>query len=490
MDVKHTVSDLISAVGPMYQAIDIRAISIPSGESWLNVMAVVRLTYEDVETANERIARLGQDLVPVQTKSLRIDSGVRPFSEWPEFVQDAQSNGILRIGAREVKLRQQPDIQRAGGYIRKGHWYVRPFDGRSWPVLTVAFDLPGISPLADGDQPFHKEVHLLDYADVYEAVNALCELAVSVQHPGSDFSVQVPIFATIEQIRVHAATKTLDVSLVRHAELSSLRFVVSVRGPTTLVNEPFREHKTISDFAAVTDDEIISARGSAAFDGFNLGDYVRVRLTHPTLGGLEWDEGPARRFVPPGERNALLEALTFFCGAEELDELLVRAYDVKNFKVSGGAAFELHVAWLLGLCGFSTALLGKYENIVAPNSKVRRASVDILASRSDRSDLLLIVACTLRVPSGQDFANLRYARDILSREVFANTEVQVIPALFTSATGCSSTDGGESGFDLVPIVDADRMAILLSLLRSGNESRFLEFLTNPGTGLERNSLQP
>src|SRR5712691_11161307 len=76
--------------------------------------------------------------------------------------------------------------------------------------------------------------------------------------------------------------------------ISDLRAVVSLRGPTALVNEPFREHKTIADFAADAEGKIVSARGSAAFDGLSVVDYLRVRLTHPTLGGLRWDEGPAR----------------------------------------------------------------------------------------------------------------------------------------------------------------------------------------------------
>jgi hypothetical protein len=46
--VPHTASELINAVGAAYSAIDIRAVAIRKDDSWVNVMAVVRVTHEDV----------------------------------------------------------------------------------------------------------------------------------------------------------------------------------------------------------------------------------------------------------------------------------------------------------------------------------------------------------------------------------------------------------------------------------------------------------
>jgi hypothetical protein len=136
--------------------------------------------------------------------------------------------------------------------------------------------------------------------------------------------------------------------------------------------------------------------------------------------------------------------------------------------------------------GLSTVVLGEYERLLAPDTAVQRASIDILAA-NQQSKLLLIVSCTLNSPKEEDIGNLRYAREILAREVFAGTGVRVIPMLFTSSMGCPSYYKSEDHFDSIPAIDADGTAILLELLKSGQERRFFEFLANPTLGLAASS---
>lgn len=479
MSVLHTVAELLSAVGDTYKAIDIRCAGIREADSWINVMAVVRFTYEDVETAKARIAKLAQDFPSVQTELLRINTDVRPFSEWPEFRAEVETYGVLRVGNHQFKLRKRPDLQQAGGYFQPGYSEIRSFDGRTWPELRIKVDPGGLNPIAEGR--FNKEVHLLGYADVFEAVNGLCELNVSPQNTGSDFSMCVPVFATILGIRVNTKEKRIEVDIERHSGFSDLWAMVCLRGPSTLVDEPFRQQKTISNFKNEAEGQIVSAKGSVQFEDLNTEGWLQVRLLHPKVGEVKRDENYVRMFIPPPERNILLEAIKLFCDDAELDNLLIRAYDAKPPRLNESAGFELHVAWLLGMFGFSTAVLGHYEHIVAPNTKVRRATVDILAA-SQRGRCLLAVACTLTAPKTEDFGTLRNARDILVREVFAGTGVRIIPVLFTSATGCPSYDRAEGSFDAVPIMDADQIQKALNLLRTGQEQSFLSYLGNPTFG--------
>jgi hypothetical protein len=66
VSVMHAVTALIDAVGDRYGAIDIRCVAIRDGGSWLNGMAVLRLTYEDMDLANARIHRVSQRSRPVK----------------------------------------------------------------------------------------------------------------------------------------------------------------------------------------------------------------------------------------------------------------------------------------------------------------------------------------------------------------------------------------------------------------------------------------
>jgi hypothetical protein len=480
MSVLHSVAELLSTVGDTYKAIDVRCVGIREADSWINVMAVVRLTYEEAESARARITKLSQRFPPVQTESLRINTEVRPFSEWPEFCAEVETYGVLRVGNHQFKLRQRPNLRAASGYFQPGYSEIRSFDGRTWPELRIKFDPGGLNPLAEGR--FNKEVHLLGHADVFEAVNGLCELSVSVRNQGNDFSLCIPVFATISSIRVKTVEKTIDVDIERHGGFPDLKAVVCLRGQTTLVDEPFREQITISTFKSEGEGQIVSAKGSVQFENLSVdNDWLQVRLLHPLVGEVKRDENYARMFVPAAERNILLEALRLFCEDAELDNLLIRAYDAKAPRLNESAGFELHVAWLLGMFGFATAVLGHYEHIVAPHTRVRRATVDVLAA-SQQNRILLAVACTLNAPKAEDFGTLRYARDILAREVFAETGVRVVPVLFTSATGCPTYDKAEGSFDSVPIMDADQVQKALNLLRAGQEHSFLNFLANPTFG--------
>jgi hypothetical protein len=485
-NVAHTVDELVAAVGTTYRAIDIRSVAIRKEGSWVNVMGAIRLTYEDVGTAKARLAELAQRFPPVRTELLRIDSFVRPFEDFSLLCSELKK-AELQMSAVTFQLRQPVDLSQGNGYIQWGYSRLRSIDGRTWPAITRDFDAGGVNPLFEGR--FNREAHLVGYGDVFEAANALCELNVSLhQDRGGDLSIFFPVFANVSQIRVNTPSKRIEVEVQRHRSFSDLRAIACVRGPTVLADAPFREQISLATDA--TDDspaEIVSAQGSVQIRDLDPdNDWLEIRLVHPQLGEVKKDSNYVRMFILPTERNVLLGAVQQFCKETTLDDLLTRAYNVQPVKTNPSAVFELHVSWLLGMFGLSTVVLGEYERLLAPDTPVQRASIDILAA-NQQSKLLLIVSCTLNSPKEEDIGNLRYAREILAREVFADTGVRVIPMLFTSSMGCPSYYKSEDHFDWIPVIDADGTRILLELLKSGQERRFFEFMVNPTLGLTASS---
>ena len=279
------------------------------------------------------------------------------------------------------------------------------------------------------------------------------------------------MFADIVGIQVKTPEKRIDVEVQRHRGFSNLNAVACVRGRTVLADAPFREQILLSQSAATdTRSEIVSAQGTVQIPDLDPdNDWLEIRLVHPRLGEIKKDSNFVRMFIPPTERNILFGVLQHFCKGATLDDLLTRAYNVQTVKLTQSPAFELHISWLLSMFGLSTVVLGEYERLLAPDTDVQRASIDILAA-SQRGKLLLIVSCTLNTPKEEDLGNLRYAREILAREVFAGTGVRVIPLLFTSSMGCPSYYKSENHFDWIPVIDADSTTVLLELLNSGQES--------------------
>jgi hypothetical protein len=484
-NVEHTVNEFVAAVGATYRAIDIRSVAIRKEDSWVNVMGAIRLTYEGVDAAKARLAELAQRFPPVRTELLRIDSFVRPFKDFPLLCSELKK-AELQMNSAKFQLRQPVDLSQGNGYIQWGYSRLRYIDGRTWPGITRDFDAGGVNPLFEGR--FNREAQLVGYGDVFEAANALCELNVSQQQDrGSDLSIFFPVFANISHIRVNTPGKLVDVEVQRHRSFSDLRAVACVRGPTVLADAPFREQISLSTDATDDGGEIVSAQGSVQIQDLAPdNDWLEIRLVHPQLGEVKKDSNYVRTFVLPTERNILLGAIQQFCKGTTLVDLLTRAYNTQPLKTKPSAVFELHVSWLLGMFGLSTVVLGEYESLLAPDTPVQRASVDILAANQQKK-LLLIVSCTLNSPKEDDIGNLRYAREILAREVFADTAVRIIPVLFTSSMGCPSYYKSEDHFDWIPAIDADGTAILLELLKSGEERRFFEFLANPTLGLTASS---
>jgi hypothetical protein len=485
-NVAHTVDELIAAVGATYRAIDIRSVAIRKEDSWVNGMGAVRFTYEDVEIAKARLAKLAQRFPAVGTELLRIDSVVRPFEDFTLLCSELKK-GEPHMGGVTFQLRQPADLSQGNGYIQWANSRLRPIDGRTWPAVTRDFNAGGVNPLFEGR--FNREAHLLGYGDVFEAANALCELNVSQQQDrGGDLSVFFPVFANIAQIRVSTAEKRIAVEVQRHRSFSDLRAVACVRGQTVLADAPFREQISLStDARGEGPAEIVSAQGCVQIQDLDPdNDWLEIRLVHPQLGEVKKDANYVRMFVAPSERNILLGALQQFCKGATLDDLLTRAYNVQSVKTNPSAVFELHVSWLLGMFGLSTVVLGEYERLLAPDTPVQRASVDIVAA-SQKTNLLLVIGCTINPPKPEDVSNLRYAREILAREVFAGTDVRVTAALFTSSMGGLSYYQSEERYDAVPVFDVDSMRTLLELLRTGQESRFFEFLGNTTFGLTASS---
>src|SRR5579864_755249 len=226
-NVAHTVDELIAAVGVTYRAIDIRSVAIRKEDSWVNAMGAIRLTYEEVDAAKARLAKLAQRFPAARTELLRIDSFVRPFEDFPHLCSELKK-AELQMGGIKFQLRQPIDLSQGNGYIQWGYSRLRSIDGRTWPALTRDFDAGGVNPLFDGR--FNREAHLLGYGDVLEAANALCELTVSVQQDrGSDLSIFLPVFANVSQIRVNTPEKRIDVEVQRHRSFSDLRAVACVR---------------------------------------------------------------------------------------------------------------------------------------------------------------------------------------------------------------------------------------------------------------------
>ena len=478
MNLRYSVEEMIKMFGATYRTIDIRSAAVKQGEAWTNVYAVARLSYEEPALAMERLRRLERTHGVVCTESFRVLLGQRPFSEWGEFCAEL-ARGILCVSGSEIRLAQALQVASEGAYLGTDYSSIRSFDSFRWPAANYNLCSYQMTPMTEN--AVVREAMRLGYSDAHQAVNLLCELNVQAnQSNGSHFCLSIPVFAAISEVSASLKERRIKVEIRRHRALPPLKGVAVFRGPRTFAGEPPKRRVAIerfSDSAGVGD----LGRALACVRLINIEghDSVDVSLLHPDLGELHsFSNYGIWQLVRPTERNVLFEALKFFCPEPELTLLLGSPHKKKSKKLKPEAAFELHIAWLLGCFGLSTAVLGEYEHIVAPETKVRRGSVDILAA-SQRHKRLVLVACTIGPPKEDDFTNLLNTAEIISREVFSGTAVRVQPLVCTSVRGFSGSKDILEGLAALPIIDGDRLELLLRLVTAARERDFFSFLDNP-----------
>ena len=474
------VREMIDAFRTTYRTIDVRSAAVLLEQKWVNTYAVVRLSYEEPQVVEERLRSLEGRHGPVRTESFRIVLGQLPFSDWGKF-WDGLHEGLLHVGGEEVYLGRplSEELGAESAYIRAASYsYIRPFDGCLWPVAEYRLFPYGFAPLGDGIVA--RQAVRLGYSDAHEAANLLCELNVRANNSnGFHFCLSLPVFASISGFRILPKMKQVQVEIRRHRNLSSVKGLVLFRDQDYGTTEPSKCRMPFEFLPDTADDgPLISAAGSVPLPEVRQDDWAEAQVLHPDFGPVCCASHFVRMLVPPAERNILFEALKFFCPEDEFGALVARPYEQKAPKLKESAAFELRIAWLLGLFGLSTIVLGEYEHIVVKRTNVRRGSVDILAA-SQRDRKLVLVACTMTMPKEDDFTNLLTTATIIAREAFADTNVRIMPLVCTSAPGCPQFWETGDGLTSIPILDADRLGLLLRLLKEGREREVFSFLDNP-----------
>jgi hypothetical protein len=467
-----SMEQMIKAFGATYRAIDIRAAAIKQGDVWANAYTVIRLTYEEPEEAESRLRQLETSHGAVRTNSFQVLLDHRPFSAWDQLCTELTADKV-RVGGIQISF-QQPiwvNLSRTLAYLYDDYTAIRPFDSRLWPVAQFPINAYGTPALAT--DTLVGETTNVGYPDPYEAVNLLCELNLHFnQSQGHQLYLSLPAFALVSAFSISPRRKQVHVEIIRHRALSSLKSAVLFRSPDHQRAKPWK-HRLPVDPEISGDGSLVTAVGSITLPEVEEDDWAEAQILHPDIGELHKQSHVVRYLIPQAQRNILFEALKFFCSDAELRSLIVRPFENKVPKLKVSAGFELRIAWLLGLLGLSTVILGEYENIIAPETGVHRGSIDILAA-SQRGKALVLVACTIGPPKDEDFTNIVTMAEILDREVFSDASVHIVPLVCTCAPGYPSQN-----VNGVPVLDADGLDLALRLVKSGRERDVLSFVENP-----------
>lgn len=96
--MNYSIAEVIEAVERSFHSIDIRVVATQEDGRWTAEVLVIRLSYESVEAATERLRQLeASEAERAETSEFWIALAARPFDEWPELVSQ------LRVGVLSIK---------------------------------------------------------------------------------------------------------------------------------------------------------------------------------------------------------------------------------------------------------------------------------------------------------------------------------------------------------------------------------------------------
>ncbi|HEV7674591.1 MAG TPA: hypothetical protein VGQ12_08675 [Candidatus Angelobacter sp.] len=476
MSARITTEELLQAVGSTYQSIDIRSVALREGNKWINVLTVVRFSRDSQKAVSEKQEELQRLHGIVTSENFRVVFSTLAYSEW-RILEESCTKGSLKVGEIEIHLLEPVKLEEQRSDIRRHQNELRSNERWPWPAFQVWAG--SHHPEKLHGEALGRELGGKGWSSPYDAINSLCE--INMRQGGSygyDLFLSLPVYASVQEAKFSTTLNELQFSYIHHTSLTNTKVVAIWKKAhadrTTVVHQ--RILATFSN--QVTEKEIQTETGCAILVNPAETDQAEIKVFHDKIGEIDSVDCTIRYIIPVPERNILFAAVKRFCPQSQLENSFIRPYSQKAKKLKESAAFELHVSWLLSIYGFSPIVLGEYEQIADETTRVNRASVDILAGLP-RNKGLLVAACTIGTPKEEDFLNLHHACEILSREVFLNTSVAVYPVLFTGALNMPTCKEIGEAFTAIPVVDSDRMAVLMEHLQAGLEVLFLEFIGNP-----------
>ncbi len=479
MSTRISVDELLRVVEKTLCSIDIRTASVLISGVWRNVLTVVRTSSNSPEHVNASVAHIWREHGPIHTDELRIDYQVLPFSGWAHLASGLRE-GKLRFAESEVEYGHSIDLGVSLGYVQTNHNFL--FPEVDWPTLEVSVQTVSMPDATNNPQyrihaeQIQRSVSRLGYSGTLDAIAALLGARVRQGTIIADVYAVIPVMAKITEASISLSENLVQITGRCHSELrSSLRVFGLSCGRSD--DSRLRVELRMGDGDSTT------FVASGHFVPEDRNERMEARLVHNEIGEISSGSWRVRDLIPEQYVNPLYFLLTKFCSQAQFHSLLVRPHFVPSTKTKPQKEFEQHVAWLLGCYGFSTIVLGACEDLIAENTKIKRASLDLLAYHPVRK-LVLFGGCTLNVPKEEDYVQLLSVRSMLLEDWKGDLPFSCETVMFSGVPDCPAQWNTPNGNDFMPfmigdrvtVIDVNRLAEGIRFLQDRNEEQFFNNL--------------
>lgn len=463
MSVSLTLSQLLSGLVNSFQSIDIRCAVKKHDPGWLSLLTSIRISARPPEAVQERYQELENDGLERNADPFRILWQAHPIDQIERILTELAS-AQLSIEGESVRFPEQVEADKFRGQLEYAPNLVMPWDGERWPATF--YYSSGNRTLYFSDPEITAGVKRSGWSSAEEMVAHF----LGLNHQQL-YSTSIPLFFYVEmpaKIEVRTSVNKMPDILLRTQPILS-DFTLYIRTdrhkgrPFTMPLEKYGQegiwalHRSPLDLVKLEPDDIFSCT-----------------LSHAVVPVLDETSGYLRNFMPIAYLNPLLLCLQQFWDMNEFSDRLERAYDKPSGKKDHNAqhVFQEAVAQLLTLAGFQTIDLGRKEHIEGNRSKVRRATLDILAYHAG-SKTMILGACTITPPKTEDIQGVLETMSILRGKLPADAQVHFVPMIF------SIQEQEPLNHEDVRILNARKIRKLRTIIDKGQENQFIQSLQWP-----------
>ncbi len=480
--VQVKLEQVISGLKQSFHSIDIRAAVKKSDPGWQSVLTAIRISARPLEEVRQRYADLEKKFGKREIELFRILLQVSPFTELDRILRELAQSRVT-VEGEQISLSGKLSFDMFEGLIERHHGLIRPWDEDCPSIYCHTGEMSKVYHQREVTAGIRSSLGL---SSVGELVDAFLEVKGSSTH-NLDLFIYVEMPARIKSVR--AIGQTVEVEVQAERNLRNLHLVVS-RYDSTGVTILEKKKLELEQAVQIGEDMVFTLfRVKSRLDLVSEDDIISCALTHSSVPELDEVRVRRKKVTPAEEKNPLLECLKQFWDMEKLYQQLERPYETLPHRVDVQPqdAFQKSVARLLNLAGFQAIDLERDDKIYHPESKVERATIDILAYHR-KEKILLLGACTINVPKAEDYEKLLHTTAILKKLFSGESPVQLVPVLFSSQENESPFKGDRSAQGL-RILNAHRISVLRKLVEKGEEEQFVQFLQGfpPGTELREMS---
>lgn len=456
MSVPLPLKQVLSALASSFHSIDVRCAVKRYSPGWLNLLTSIRISARPLEEIQARYQELESGGQERHTEPFRVLWEARPFDQIEEILGEMAS-AKLSVEGEAVRFSEHVRLEELHGQFERLPNLLIPWIGESWPAVQYPF---GNRSLQFSDSEIVGGIRRRGW----RSGEAMTAHFLGLD-PQRIYSTSAAVFFHVEmpaKIEVRALTNKMPELLVR-AERSLEHFILYFHSDQEK-GKPF----TIALENRGSDGIWTLYRGELPKADLTPDNAIFCTLTHPDVPVLDEVSGILRNFMPIAHLNPLLACLRRFWDMKEFSSRLERPYDQPSTKKDNNPQhmFQESVATLLTLAGFQTIDLGKEEVIRGAESKVERATLDILAYHVS-SKTLILGACTIAPPGPKDIQGVLETAAILRGELPGDAQVQLVPMIF-SVQEQEHPNHGE-----VRILNSRKIKKLRKLIESGQEDQFI-----------------